>query len=56
MLPSTLAACAGMGEMDAAALLVNAGDSSVTTAIVQGGILLLHRTVDLQAEGPATSA
>ena len=51
VLPSTLAACAGMAEMDAAALLVNAGDSSVTTAIVQGGVLLLHRTVDLQAEG-----
>lgn len=51
VLPSTLAACAGMVEMDAAALLVNAGESSVTTAIVQGGVLLLHRTVDLQAEG-----
>lgn len=51
VLPSTLAACAGMAEADAAALLVNAGDSSVTTAIVQGGVLLLHRTVDLQAEG-----
>lgn len=51
VLPSTLAACAGMAEIDAAALLVNAGDSSVTTAIVQGGMLLLHRTVDLQAEG-----
>ena len=51
VLPSTLAACAGMGEMEAAALLVNAGDTVVTTAIVQGGVLLLHRTVDLQAEG-----
>jgi len=51
VLPSTLAACAGMAEIDAAALLVNAGDRSVTTAIVQGGVLLLHRTVDLQAEG-----
>ena len=51
VLPSTLAACAGLAEMDVAALLVNAGDSSVTTAIVQGGVLLLHRTVDLQAEG-----
>ena len=51
VMPSTLAACAGMAEMDAAALLVNAGESSVTTAIVQGGVLLLHRTVDLQAEG-----
>jgi type IV pilus assembly protein PilM len=51
VLPSTVAACSGMAEMDAAALLVNAGDSSVTTAIVQGANLLLHRTVDLQAEG-----
>ena len=51
VLPSTLAACAGMIEADAATLLVNAGDSSVTTAIVQGGVLLLHRTVDLWAEG-----
>jgi type IV pilus assembly protein PilM len=51
VLPSTLAACAGMVETDAATLMVNAGESSVTTAIVQGGVLLLHRTVDLQAEG-----
>jgi len=51
VLPSTLSACSGMAEIDAAALLVNAGSSSVTTAIVQGGVLLLHRTVDLQAEG-----
>ena len=51
VLPSTLAACAGMGEIEAAALLVNAGETAVTTAIVQGGILLLHRTVDLQASG-----
>jgi type IV pilus assembly protein PilM len=51
VLPSTLAACAGMAEVDSASLLVNAGESSVTTAIVQGGVLLLHRTVDLQAEG-----
>ncbi len=51
VLPSTLAACAGMAEADSAALLVNAGESSVTTAIVQGGVLLLHRTVDLMAEG-----
>ena len=51
VLPSTLAACAGMGEIEAAALLVNAGESAVTTAIVQGGVLLLHRTVDLQTSG-----
>ena len=51
VLPSTLAACAGLPEMEAAALLVNAGETSITTAIVQGGVLLLHRTVDLAAEG-----
>jgi type IV pilus assembly protein PilM len=51
VLPSTLAACAGMHEIEAAALLVNAGETGVTTAIVQGGILLLHRTVDLQSSG-----
>jgi type IV pilus assembly protein PilM len=47
VLPSTLAACAGLPEIDAAQLVVNAGETSVTTAIVQGGVLLLHRTVDL---------
>jgi type IV pilus assembly protein PilM len=47
VLPSTLAACAGLPEIDAATLVVNAGQTSVTTAIVQGGVLLLHRTVDL---------
>lgn len=51
VLPSTLAALAGMNEIEAAALLVNAGGTAVTTAIVQGGVLLLHRTVDLAAEG-----
>ena len=47
VLPSTLAACAGLAEGDGATLVVNAGEQSVTTAIVQGGVLLLHRTVDL---------
>lgn len=47
VLPSTLAACAGVEEHEVATLIVNAGESSVTTAIVQGGVLLLHRTVDL---------
>ena len=51
VLPSTLAAVAGLTEMEAAVLLVNAGETAVTTAIVQGGVLLLHRTVDLAAEG-----
>ncbi len=51
VMPSTLAVCAGMNEMESAVLLVNAGETAVTTAIVQGGVLLLHRTVDLQAAG-----
>ncbi len=51
VLPSTIAACAGLPEMDAAQLIVNAGEASVTTAIVQGGVLLLHRTVDLGMSG-----
>jgi type IV pilus assembly protein PilM len=55
VLPSTLAACAGLPEMEAATLVVNAGEHSVTTAIVQNGVLLLHRTVDLALD-EATAA
>ena len=51
VLPSTLAAVAGLPEIEAPVLLVNAGETAVTTAIVQGAVLLLHRTVDLAAEG-----
>jgi type IV pilus assembly protein PilM len=47
VLPSTLAAIAGLEEDTAAALVVNAGPQSVTTAIVEGGVLLLHRSVDM---------
>jgi type IV pilus assembly protein PilM len=47
VLPSTLAALAGMAEGDGPALLVNAGAHGVTTAIVKAGVLFLHRTVDL---------
>ncbi len=56
VLPSTLAALAGLdgGEVGGApSLVVNAGPGAVTTAIVQSGLLLLHRTVDLRFEqGP----
>jgi type IV pilus assembly protein PilM len=56
VLPSTLAALAGLEESESAALMVNAGPGSVTTAIVQAGILLLHRTVDMgDARGAADS-
>jgi type IV pilus assembly protein PilM len=47
VLPSTLAAVAAL-EGDGPSLLVNANSIAVTTAIVQQGILLLHRSVDLQ--------
>jgi type IV pilus assembly protein PilM len=47
VLPSTLAALAAV-DGDEPALLVNANPLSVTTAIVRGGMLLLHRSLDLQ--------
>ncbi len=54
VLPSTLAALAGLEETPTAVLVVNAGVGTVTTAIVQGGTLLLHRSVDMSA-GPVES-
>ncbi len=45
VLPSTLAALGGLEEIEAASLVVNAGVGAVTTAIVQAGMLLLHRSV-----------
>jgi type IV pilus assembly protein PilM len=58
VLPSTLAALAGLDENERASLMVNAGREAVTTAIVRGGILLLHRTVDLSggSNGEAATA
>jgi len=47
VLPSTLAALAGLEDSDTASLVVNAGPQSITTAIVEGGVLLLHRSVDM---------
>jgi type IV pilus assembly protein PilM len=48
VLPSTLAALSGLEDTAAApALVVNAGPQSVTTAIVENGVLLLHRSVDM---------
>lgn len=49
VLPSTLAALAGLDTAEVPALVVNAGLGSVTTAIVKGGALLLHRSLDLSA-------
>ena len=47
VLPSTVAALAGLELSDAATLVVNASPVGVTTAIVRAGILLLHRSVDM---------
>ena len=47
VLPSTLAALAGLDETEAPQLVVNAGPRGVTTAIVKAGVLLLHRSVDM---------
>jgi type IV pilus assembly protein PilM len=55
VLPSTLAALAGLEETPDASLVVNAGIDAVTTAIVQAGILLLHRSVDMGAGMSATA-
>jgi type IV pilus assembly protein PilM len=46
VVPSTLAALAAMDEDPA--LLINANVLGVTAAIVRNGILMLHRSVDLQ--------
>jgi type IV pilus assembly protein PilM len=56
VLPSTLAALAALDEQDAPALVVNAGSGGVTTAIVRGTALLLHRALELAKESPDASA
>ena len=56
VLPSTLAALAGLVEGEHPTLVVNAGREGVTTAIVKAGVLLLHRTVDLGADGGADAS
>ena len=55
VLPSTLAALAAI-EDDSPVLLVNANKLGVTAAIVRGGILMLHRSVDLQEPAAGTPA
>lgn len=49
VLPSTLAALAGLTAADAS-LVVNASHAGITTAITRDGVLLLHRSVDLQPQ------
>jgi type IV pilus assembly protein PilM len=55
VLPSTLAALAGLDETETPTLVVNAGPRGVTTAIVKAGVLLLHRSVDMGGDA-GTSA
>ena len=55
VIPSTLAALAAV-EDDSPALLINANVLGVTAAIVRGGILMLHRSVDLQVQPVGTPA
>jgi len=52
VLPSTLAALAGVDEQSEPVLLVNACRDSVTTAIVRTGVLTLHRALELYNETP----
>ena len=56
VLPSTLAALAGLPERETPVLVVNAGRHGVTTAIVKAGLLLLHRMVDLGSDQPSEVA
>jgi type IV pilus assembly protein PilM len=54
VLPSTLACLAAVDEAEPA-LLINANSIGVTAAIVRGGVLLLHRSVDLQEHSVTTA-
>jgi len=54
VLPSTLACLAAVNDAEPT-LLVNANSLGVTAAIVRGGVLLLHRSVDLQEHSVATA-
>ena len=55
VLPSTLACLAALEDAEAT-LLVNANPLGVTVAIVRSGVLLLHRSVDLQEHAMGTGA
>jgi type IV pilus assembly protein PilM len=54
VLPSTLACLAAVEDAEPM-LMVNANPIGVTVAIARGGILLLHRSVDLQEHTVATA-
>src|SRR6267154_6245798 len=53
VLPSTLAALAGVEKAESPVLVVNAVLGTVTTAIVQAGMLTLHRSVGMSVSGNA---
>ena len=55
VLPSTLAALAGLTGGDPS-LVVNASHAGITTAITRDGVLLLHRSVDLQPQAVGVDA
>jgi type IV pilus assembly protein PilM len=50
VLPSTLACLAAVDDAEPE-LVINSNPTGVTAAIVRGGVLLLHRSVDLQEHG-----
>jgi len=52
VLPSTLAVLAGLEEQQSGVLVVNASHGGITTAIVRGGVLLLHRSLELANDFP----
>jgi type IV pilus assembly protein PilM len=54
VLPSTLATLAGVEQQVTPVLVVNVGRGGITTAIVHGGVLLLHRFLELADELPAS--
>jgi type IV pilus assembly protein PilM len=56
VLPSTLAALAGLEEQASPVLMVNAGHGAVTTAIAHGSVLLLHRFLELADDLPLSHA
>lgn len=55
VLPSTLAALAGLTAAEPS-LVINASHAGITTAITRDGVLLLHRSVDLQPQSVGLDA
>lgn len=52
VLPSTLAALAGLDVAEPTALVLNSAAGCLTTAIVSAGTILLHRTIDTAQTAP----